>query len=184
MTDMALRPSASNPGRTYKWYTGMPVFEFGFGLHYTTFAFAWSGAAPVASTYSIVLLVARGRATSGPLDLAPFDTEQVVVRNTGKVTSDYVALLFVSGSYGPAPHPKTSLVSYTRLHSIAPGQSQTAQLPITLGSLARADETGAMWLYPGTYTLTLDTTGGISRTFMLTGEAAQIATWPSNSGSK
>ena len=42
MTDMKLRQSATNPGRTCEWYTGSPVFEFGFGLHYTTFSFAWT----------------------------------------------------------------------------------------------------------------------------------------------
>ncbi|CBQ71612.1 related to Beta-xylosidase [Sporisorium reilianum SRZ2] len=36
-TTMALRPTATYPGRTYKWYTGTPTFPFGFGLHYTTF---------------------------------------------------------------------------------------------------------------------------------------------------
>ena len=29
------------PGRTYKFYTGTPVFEFGHGLSYTTFSFVW-----------------------------------------------------------------------------------------------------------------------------------------------
>ena len=40
MTDMTLRPSATNPGRTYKWYTGTPVFEFGFGLSYASFSYS------------------------------------------------------------------------------------------------------------------------------------------------
>ncbi|KAF5016055.1 hypothetical protein F66182_12392, partial [Fusarium sp. NRRL 66182] len=35
-TDMNLRPDgASNPGQTYKWYTGTPVYDFGYGLFYT-----------------------------------------------------------------------------------------------------------------------------------------------------
>ena len=89
MTDMTLRPSATNPGRTYKWYSGTPVFEFGFGLHYTTFSFAWAGTprAPAAS-YSIAQLVAKGKRSASFLDLAPLDTFAVRVTNTGKVTSD------------------------------------------------------------------------------------------------
>jgi beta-D-xylosidase 4 len=33
---MSLRPKGSNPGQTYMWYTGKPVYEFGHGLFYTT----------------------------------------------------------------------------------------------------------------------------------------------------
>ena len=31
----------SPPGRTYKFYTGTPVFQFGDGLSYTTFTTQW-----------------------------------------------------------------------------------------------------------------------------------------------
>jgi len=41
MFDMQMRPSPTNPGRTYKFYTGQAVFEFGYGLSYTTFDYAW-----------------------------------------------------------------------------------------------------------------------------------------------
>ncbi len=34
--DMQMRPLLTNPGRTYKFYTGQAVFEFGYGLSYTT----------------------------------------------------------------------------------------------------------------------------------------------------
>ena len=193
MTDMTLRPSATNPGRTYKWYTGTPVYGFGFGLHYTTFKFAWAGTGPRADTntntntfaasYAIDDLVSGGNATSsvGFLDLAPLDTFGVRVTNTGKVTSDYVALLFVSGTFGPAPHPNKQLVAYTRIHGLTPDESAVAQLNVTLGALARADESGAKWLYPGTYTLALDTSGELKRTFRLVGEAAKIADWRKDS---
>ncbi|KAH6624089.1 glycoside hydrolase family 3 protein [Chaetomium sp. MPI-SDFR-AT-0129] len=40
VTDMNLRPSETNPGRTYRWYS-TPIKPFGFGLHYTTFTAAF-----------------------------------------------------------------------------------------------------------------------------------------------
>ena len=98
--------------------------------------------------------------------------------NTGKITSDYVALLFSSGNFGPTPRPNKSLVAYTRVKTIRAGRSAQANLPVTLGALARADENGDMRLYPGTYTLALDTTGLIKTTFTLTGKAALLTSWP------
>ncbi|TBU25348.1 beta-xylosidase [Dichomitus squalens] len=186
MTDMTLRPSATNPGRTYKWYTGTPVFEFGFGLHYTTFSFAWASNAHAntpAASYSIDALMASGNKSTAFLDLAPLDTFAVRVTNTGKATSDYVALLFASGTSGPAPHPNKQLVAYTRVHGLAPKQSTVAELTVTLGAIARADESGAKWVYPGTYTLALDTTGQLKHTFTLEGEARKIADWPKDTTS-
>jgi len=175
MTDMTLRPSATNPGRTYKWYTGTPIFDFGFGLHFTSFTFSWS--TKPKSTYNIQNLL-RSAGRSSPLDLATFDTFSVNVKNTGKVASDYVALLFVSGTFGPSPHPNKELVSYTRLHSISPGKSSQAKLAITLGAISRTDENGDKWVYPGSYQVALDTTGELSFKFELQGSAATIATWP------
>ena len=96
------------------------------------------------------------------------------------MASDYVALLFSSGQYGPTPYPNKSLVTYTRLHSIAPGSTSTAVLPITLGALARADAYGDFWLYPGTYTLALDTTDTLTYEFTLMGNAAQLTYFPQN----
>ena len=36
--DMNMRPKDVCPGRTYRFYTGSPVFKFGEGLSYSTFA--------------------------------------------------------------------------------------------------------------------------------------------------
>ncbi len=38
---MRIRLSNVSPGRIYKFYTGQAVFEFGFGLSYTTFSYTW-----------------------------------------------------------------------------------------------------------------------------------------------
>ncbi|CAF4525837.1 unnamed protein product, partial [Rotaria socialis] len=42
MFDMQMRSSSNNPGRTYKFYTGKAVYEFGYGLSYTTFNYTWN----------------------------------------------------------------------------------------------------------------------------------------------
>jgi beta-D-xylosidase 4 len=41
MLDMQIRLPSINPGRTYKFYTGQAVYEFGHGLSYTTFNYTW-----------------------------------------------------------------------------------------------------------------------------------------------
>ncbi|GJJ07765.1 hypothetical protein Clacol_001970 [Clathrus columnatus] len=176
MTDMSLRPSATSPGRTYKWYNGTAIYEFGHGLHYTTFKPSWRSGP--SKSYDIASLVKKA---STPTDLATFDTFTIDIQNTGHVTSDYVALLFISGNGGPTPHPNKQLVAFTRLHNINGQKKSTASLPVTLGSIARTDENGNLWIYPGTYTLTLDTPGTLSASFKLEGNAVQISSFPQNS---
>lgn len=180
MTDMTLRPSSTNPGRTYKWFTGTPIFEFGHGLHFTTFALSWQH--QPAAVYRIPLGLTSQIGKSN-VDLNVFDTFNVLVKNTGKVVSDYVALLFLSGNGGPAPLPNKQLVSYTRLHGVQAGGQSVASLQVTLGSIARADADGNLWLYPGKYELTVDTGAEVSLThsFELEGSAAQISKFPQDS---
>ncbi|KAI0028412.1 glycoside hydrolase family 3 protein [Vararia minispora EC-137] len=176
MTDMTLRPHGSSPGRTYKWYTGTPVFPFGFGQHYTTFSLSWASKPP--ASFAISDLVRAARVSGGFVDNAPLHEFRVKVRNTGRVASDYVALLFSSASAGPQPAPRQELVSFTRVKGIAPGASATASLPVTLGQIARFDEKGNSVLYPGQYEIWVDTTQEISARFRLTGQETQIVAFP------
>ena len=60
----------------------------------------------------------------------------------------------------------------------APGQTAKAELPWTLGSLARHDEKGNTVLYPGTYTLTFDEPALAKMTLTLTGTEAILDKWP------
>lgn len=181
MTNMSLRPGEGNPGRTYKWYTGTPVYQYGYGLHYTTFKLSWSSAP--SKTYNIQEVIARSGASLSEapfVDSATFDTFSVLVKNTGNTASDYVALAFVSGKFGPAPFPNKQLVAYTRLSGVEPGKSSAASLPVTFGALARADEHGNQWLYPGEYKITIDVPGDLTANFKLEGQAAQIIAFPQN----
>ena len=181
MTNMSLRPGEDNPGRTYKWYTGSPVYAYGYGLHYTTFELSWASAP--SKTYNIQELISKSGASLSQapfLDSAAFDTFSVHVRNTGHTISDYITLAFVSGEFGPKPFPNKQLVSYTRLSGVEPGKTSVASLPVTIGSLARADEQGNQWLYPGEYKITIDVPGDLTATFHLEGNAAQIIAFPQN----
>jgi len=182
MTDMTVRPSSTSPGRTYKWYTGESVFPFGFGLHYTNFSLKWSS--PPKESYNIQELVSAASSSGAAhTDLALLDSAfKLTVRNTGSVTSDYVALLFLHTTTGPTPAPIKQLVGYARAKAIGAGKSATAELSVTLGSMARVDKEGNSILYPGSYTVWVDAdvngNGLVKTSFELTGKQQTISEWP------
>lgn len=194
MSDMSLRPSETNPGRTYRWYTGEPILPFGYGLHYTNFSVA---VAPQAADAASSKLVAGGASfaiqdlvkdcdkvqhttlVTNELLACPFTSLPLNITNTGKVMSDYVALQFVAGDYGPKPRPKKSLVAYGRAHNITGGSSAAVNLPaVTLGNLGRVDENGNTILYPGQYSFMVDIEPRVTINFTLTGDAVTLDRWP------
>ncbi|KAH9874022.1 hypothetical protein IAQ61_004650 [Plenodomus lingam] len=183
MTDMGLRPSENNPGRTYKWYNGTATYEFGHGLHYTNFSATVTS--PMQQSYRIADLMSTCKnTTSITLERCAFTSVDISVTNTGAVASDYVTLCYISGSHGPAPHPKKSLVGYQRLFGIAAGASDTARIDLTLESLARVDEVGNKVLYPGEYSLMVDNAPLAAVAFRLTGEEEVLDFWPQPGGNR
>ncbi|KAJ4165224.1 hypothetical protein LMH87_006865 [Akanthomyces muscarius] len=178
--DMNLRPSNGIPGRTYMWYAENPIFPFGHGLHYTNFSTSWE-TKPSAS-YSIQALASR--AGNDPNN-ALFANLTISIKNTGgkaNLASDYVGLLFLSSqNAGPSPRPNKKLVSYGRAHNVQVGSTHQLDLRVNIAELARSDESGDRYIYPGDYTLALDTTGVITAQFKLTGQAAKISSLPRRS---
>jgi len=176
--DINLRPNGSYPGRTYKWFTGKPTLPFGYGLHYTTFSYHWNQ--KLKHQYNIQHLVESCRHADGSInDLTSFANVSIKVSNTGRRASDYVGLLFISSTNaGPAPRPNKSLVSYSRLHNIQVRGSQQLDLPLTLGSLARANTNGDLTVFPGDYEITLDTDARLTYNFSLKGQPVVIETLP------
>jgi len=143
-----------NSGRTYKWFDGA-VLPFGYVLHYTNFSANASINFP--SLQDTADIIKRSNSKKY-IDQFGRSNLVVNVHNVGDLTSDYVALAFVSGEYRPLPRPRRELVTYSRIAVIEPGSAKTASLPIKLGaSSTRWDGSGRRVLYPGVYKLALHT---------------------------
>ncbi len=162
--------------RTYKWYNGKPVFEFGYGLHYTNFSTSIAKDALPAAFATKALT--SNAAAAKHLDLLPFVSLPVSVKNIGSVSSDFVVLAFLKGEYGPKPYPNKSLVGFTRLRDIAAGATATAAINIELGTIARSDEKGNLVLWPGSYSIVLDVDGKEGWSFTITGDQVTLDQMP------
>ena len=174
ITEMSLRPTDKSPGRTYRWY-GDAVRPFGFGLHYTTFNVSFVDEA-IAASYSIQDIM-EGCDKAYP-DTCGFPSLRVQVTNTGERTSDYVALAFLSGEYGPQPYPIKTLSAYGRARNIEAGQECRIELVWTLGDISRVDVQGNRVLYPGVYEVSIDEPSLATMQFKLTGEPVTLDEWP------
>ncbi|KAJ3041926.1 hypothetical protein HDV00_008435 [Rhizophlyctis rosea] len=177
LTSMDLRPTGSYPGRTYRWYPNA-VKPFGYGLHYTTFKPRFE---PFPKTLQIASLL-RSCHNTYP-DTCPLPALPIRVSNTGSRTSDYVALAFLKSNTGPKPYPLKTLVAYSRLHDVRPGQEAKAALQWTLGDLARVDEKGNTVVYPGEYTVLIDEPTLTELKFKVEGEPVVLDRWPAPPGS-
>ncbi|KAK9454074.1 xylan 1,4-beta-xylosidase [Dipodascopsis uninucleata] len=176
-TDMSLRPNGSNPGQTYMWYTGQPVYEFGYGLFYTEFE--ESGTDANSYSFEILDILSAAHPDNYYVEQVPILNFKAKVKNIGKVASDYTAMLFVKTSdAGPAPYPNKWLVGFDRLSTIKAGKSSLLSIPVLLGSLARADISGNKVLYPGTYQLSLNIDESVNVTVKLNGEPATLEKFP------
>jgi beta-glucosidase len=137
----------SMKGRTYRYFQGTPLFPFGYGLSYTTFAY--SG------------LTLPGSIQAGqPL---PVD---VTVTNTGPRAGDEVAELYLSFPDVKGA-PLRALRAFERVHLNA-GASQKLHFELRPRDLSIVTEAGDPKIVQGNYTLSVG--GGQPRT------AAQVLT--------
>ncbi|KAK3905771.1 family 3 putative glycoside hydrolase [Staphylotrichum tortipilum] len=162
LTAMALRPDKKKgyPGRTYRWLgRGEMVLPFGHGLHYTRFV-ARFGVFSTLKFASTELLA--GCAEQHPDNCpSPAQVSVWVTNAGGKVTSDYVALVFVVGEKGArgGPAPERTLVGYARVRGVKPGETRAVVVGVRVGDLAGVDGRGDRVVYPGRYRFVLDVEG-------------------------
>ena len=152
MFDMQMRPSPTNPGRTYKFYTGKAVFEFGDGLSYTTFSYSWAND----STNSFVSIKSLMKDNYNEKKVLAH-IYRVNVTNTGDVFGSDIVLAFISP-------PKSSVTGQTPpikqlfgFERVALDVNQMAQVyfPLSVQSLLRVARDGTKWLEPGAYQIVI-----------------------------
>jgi len=148
MFDMSMRPSSTNPGRTYKFYTGQPVFEFGFGLSYTTFSYAWYNDSTSVS-YSIQSLT-KNDSTRLNMHMQSF---RVNVTNSGIMDGDDVVLAYIIPPQvlrdGQIP-PIKQLFGFERVH-LSVNETKQVFFPFNIETLLTVARDGSKWLHPGEY---------------------------------
>ncbi len=121
-------------GFTYMYVKGAPLFPFGYGLSYSTFA------------YSNLTLSAKQIPASGQV------TASVDVRNTGSRPGDEVVQLYIhDANPSTAPRPAEQLRGFQRI-SLAPGERKTVSLTVPASKLAFWDVARhAFVTQPGSY---------------------------------
>jgi len=175
ISDMGLQEKG---GITYQYYTGTPLWPFGFGLSYTTFTYKISSSTTTATTLQMNTAFSEYYANRG----ASYDSGisyVVTVTNTGKVTSDVVVLGFVSS--GVKGQPTKELFGYARISALTPGASENVKLSVAPQVISQVNSQGVETIQAGTYTVMLgDPVNYVQSQFTLTGNPYTVFTFPSS----
>jgi len=122
-------------GRTYRYFHGTPLYPFGYGLSYTTFA------------YSGLTVPAEPVAAGSPV------RAEATVTNTGKAGGDKVAQLYLN-SPGVPGAPLKALRGFRRVHLEA-GASEKVQFELQLSDLSMVTEAGEIVVPEGEFSLSI-----------------------------
>ena len=113
-----------------------PLFPFGFGLSYTTFAYGKHS----------------GHATGNDIVIS------VDVTNTGKVAGKEIVQIYSSVQQSNVPRPAKELKGFAKTKLLQPGESETLHIAIPKEELNYYDESQHGWkLASGTYTFHVGT---------------------------
>jgi len=142
-------------GRTYRYLDRAPLWPFGFGLSYTSFAY--SG-----------LRLAREQVRAGEsLEV------RATVTNTGSRPGDEVAQVYLSDLEASLPVPVRALAGFRRVH-LEPGESQEVAFTLAPEQLCLISEDGKPVLEPGRFRVTVAGSQGDARSLAL-GAAAGVS---------
>jgi len=157
MLDMGMRPNASNgnPGRTYRFYTGTPVYAFGTGLSYANFSVSVSNS-PIKIPYESIRANLGDDVTSSWKSITAAAIT-ITITNTGTKAGDYVALGYVvPPNAGKDGNPIRYLVGFAREHNIQPGQKVVVNIPVTSHDLSLVNEFGKRTTFRGEWVFEIE----------------------------
>ena len=114
-------------GRTYRFFKGTPLYPFGYGLSYTTFAYK------------------NLRTSATTLRAADTAVIWVDVTNTGRRTGDEVAQLYVRHLGSRVERPTEDLRGFRRV-TLKPGETHTVAFSLPASSLAYWNSATHRWV--------------------------------------
>jgi beta-glucosidase len=165
ITDYTIRPSATNPGRTYQYFTGSASYPFGYGDTYARFSYAH-------------IKVARKS-----VDAEGTITATARVTNRSNVAGAAVPQLYVTTPFEPASaqRPAKRLEAFSKV-TLQPGKTTKVTFRIPVAKLAFLDEASNKFVVDnGTYGLELATSAADSdvhatATVRVTGSLGSVPT--------
>lgn len=119
----------SMANRTYRYFKGEPLFPFGYGLSYTTFAYRHA-------------TVDHPRVAADGMEKISVD-----VSNTGSIAGDEVVELYLTHAGVPGA-PLRALEGFERIH-LAPGESKAVSFTLRPRQLSIVDPNGTRRITPG-----------------------------------
>jgi beta-glucosidase len=122
-------------GRTYRYFVDAPLFPFGHGLSYTTFA------------YRDLRVPSEVRAGAA-VDVS------VEVQNTGPVAGEEVVQLYLTDVRASAPVPIRTLVGFRRI-ALRAGERRRVTFTITPRQQSLIDDSGTRVIEPGTFRISV-----------------------------
>jgi beta-glucosidase len=121
--------------RTYRYFQGTPLFPFGYGLSYTTFAYSR-------------LNVGRRHITGDSVHVT------ADVKNTGALAGDEVVQVYVSNKTASVPVPLRSLSGFRRVH-LAPGEQAVVEFTLAPDAFSVIDANNERVILPGTFEISV-----------------------------
>ncbi|WVZ18323.1 hypothetical protein V8G54_005645 [Vigna mungo] len=169
MTDMRMRadPSTGYPGRTYRFYKGPKVYEFGYGLSYSKYSYEFVSVTHdklhlnQSSTHFMVensetvrykLVSELGEKTCQSMSLSV----TVRVQNHGSMVGKHSVLLFMRPKIQKSGNPVKQLVGFQSVMLDAGEMTHVGFAVSPCEHLSRANEAGAMIIEEGSQVLLVD----------------------------
>lgn len=121
--------------RTYRYFTGVPLYPFGFGLSYTSFAYS-------------DLRVPEKTAIGSDVKV------EVTVINTGKMAGDEVVQLYLTDEKASSPRPLRQLEGFKRIR-LEPGEGRTLVFTLKAEQFSLINHKDTRVIEPGWFTVTL-----------------------------
>ncbi|KAL3514094.1 hypothetical protein ACH5RR_026811 [Cinchona calisaya] len=169
MTDMRMRsePSTGYPGRTYRFYNGVKVFEFGYGLSYSNYSYEFVQVTPEKLNLN-QLLPAKARKIAEPdryvsiselgnkyCDSIKFSAK-IAVTNRGGMVGKHPVLLFVRQAKFSNGSPQKQLIAFRSVRLYAGERAEIDLVVNPCEHLSKANKDGSLVIEEGSYCLIVE----------------------------